>query len=124
VDRAFIKNILLDYNGAIQDYNTAINNFKVILENSLNDDRIIEEYELAFLYINRASLQIMIREFQCALIDCDISIKIEPEYGKAYLLRGIAKINLGNTEGARSDWLISGELGCFEAYDMIHKYFD
>ena len=124
VNRAFIKNIIHDYNGALQDYNTAINNIRVITENNLNDNNIIEPDELVFIFTNRASIKVLIKDYHGAINDCNISIKLEPEESMAYYHRGLAKINLGDNVGARFDWLRSGELGCFEAYEMINKYFN
>ena len=49
-------------------------------------------------------------------------IKLNPKEGKAYHLRGLAKLKLKKKKDACKDLNKAGELGYFDAYADIKKY--
>jgi len=58
----------------------------------------------AILPGNRAISFIKLNRFSEAEDDCNLSLKLDPTFVKAYHRRGIARLNLGNTELANQDF--------------------
>ncbi|MBC8488630.1 MAG: tetratricopeptide repeat protein [Bacteroidetes bacterium] len=50
------------------------------------------------------------------------AIELDPEFKEAYFNRGVCKYELGDIDGACLDFSKDGELGNWEAYDMIQEY--
>jgi hypothetical protein len=105
INRGFAKGEIGDYIGEIQDYNEAI---------EINPNE-------AHNYFNRGIARGEIGDYRGAMIDFSKSIEINPNYAKAYYNRGIAKYNLGDEAGACLDWSKAGELGDYDAYEMIKE---
>ena len=86
--RAYAKNNIKDYQGAIIDYSRAI--------------EIEPEYAIA--YSNRGVAKYYLEDFRGAIIDYTKAIRIYPEYGLAYYNRALAKDNLQDYQGAIFDY--------------------
>ena len=103
--RGSYKLELNDYVGAISDFTKAI---------SINPN-----YYGALLY--RSFAKYKTNDYNGALIDCN-KILAKSEDDKAYLLRGIIKLELKNKDGACSDFSKAGEMGLADAYEKIKLY--
>jgi len=64
----------------------------------------------------------MLNDFQSALADSDIAIKLHPMYADAYDNRGRVKQKLGDMAGACQDWQTAFSMGLQSARDMIIKF--
>ena len=93
------------YKGAIEDFNTSIN--------------LQPKNEL--FYKQRASTKTMLKDYNGAISDCDEAISIKYDYDKAYALRGILKIEMGEISGCK-DLEKAGEYGYHNAPIFLKKY--
>ena len=91
---------------AIDDYSKAI---------ILNPSNI--EY-----YFLRGELKFGAAKFLSAAADYTIIISLQPDNGNAYYNRGICYANVNLKNNACEDLKRAGELGFFEAYEVIRKF--
>ena len=91
---------------AIDDYSKAI---------ILNPSNI--EY-----YFLRGELKFGAAKFLSAAADYTIIISLQPDNGNAYYNRGICYANVNLKDNACDDLNRAGELGFFEAYEIIRKF--
>ena len=103
--RGCAKHNAEDYKGAIDDFNTSIN--------------LQPKNEL--FYKQRASSKTMLKDYNGAISDCDEAILIKNDYDKAYALRGILKIEMGEISGCK-DLEKAGEYGYNNAPIFLKKY--
>jgi tetratricopeptide (TPR) repeat protein len=102
--KEFVK--IGEFKKAIDDYS------KAILLNPNNVD----------YYFLRGELKVGAGEFLSAAADYTKIIDLEPDNGNAYYNRGICYANINLKNNACDDLNRSGELGFFEAYEIINKY--
>lgn len=81
-----------NYSEAIEIYSNSIN---------LYSHEFIEEKVIA--YFNRATNYNKIGEYKKAIQDLSSAIKLKPDYGKAYLIRGQSKCTLEDYKGCKED---------------------
>jgi tetratricopeptide (TPR) repeat protein len=93
-------------------------------------EQAIDDYSKAILlnpnnvdyYFLRGELKVGAGEFLSAAADYTKIINLEPDNGNAYYNRGICYANINLKDNACDDLNHSGELGFFEAYEVINKY--
>jgi tetratricopeptide (TPR) repeat protein len=86
-------------------------------------DRVIEIYPgFAVAYYNRANVSAKLNDFKSAIVDYTKAIEIDSRFAAAYYNRGLAKIYLGNNEGGVADLSKAGELGMYQAYNVIKRF--
>jgi tetratricopeptide (TPR) repeat protein len=107
-NRANEKMILNDINGAIEDYK------KSLEIDSLNTNTM-------FIL---AEAQSKIGDFSGAIVNYNSILKIDSTSAKVFYLRGLSLLSLNDDKNACMDFNKAGELGYFDAYDMIKKYCD
>ncbi|MDZ7952174.1 tetratricopeptide repeat protein [Nostoc sp. DedQUE09] len=121
-ERASVRNLLTDYQGAIEDYTQAIRinpnddstycmrgqerrNFRDYKGAMEDYDKAIElDPNYASAYYLRAELHYQQSNYQEAFEDADRSIQLDPDYPSAYYQRGQARSELGDDEGAIKDY--------------------
>mgnify|MGYP001239927067 FL=1 len=103
--RGCAKHYSDNYEGAIEDFNTSIS--------------LQPKNEL--FYKQRASSKTMIKDYNGAILDCDHAISLKKDYDKAYALRGILKIEMGEKDGC-NDLEKAGEYGYHNAPIFLKKY--
>ncbi|GMH50657.1 hypothetical protein TrRE_jg2372 [Triparma retinervis] len=64
----------------------------------------LELHETSVLFSNRAMSYIKMEQYGQAILDADCSIKIDPQYVKAYYRRGSANFALGKNKAAKKDF--------------------
>ncbi|MCC5943097.1 MAG: tetratricopeptide repeat protein, partial [Balneolaceae bacterium] len=107
--RGWHKHLLSDYRGAIVDYTKAI--------------EIDPESKMSLgIYSRRALSKERLDDYRGAIADYNKIIEINPQNIRGYYNRGWAKLELGDIHGGCLDWSKAGELGDFDAYEMIRKY--
>lgn len=94
--RAYVKNILKDYKGAIAD-------FTKIIELEPNN---------SYAYDKRGICKKNSQDYAGALKDYNKAIELDDQSAAAYSNRGVLKYNfLGDKEGGCEDWAIAKKLG-------------
>ena len=88
----------------IQDYEGAISDFRKAIE--INPQYVAAYNNIAFVKRRRT-----INDNYGAIFYATKAIEIDPNYSYAYLNRGVAKKNIGDTEGACDDWRKASSLG-------------
>ena len=73
-------------------------------------------------YVSEGNVKYIIGDYRGTIWDCTKAIELNPQFGGAYYLRGLAKMSLENIDGACLDWSKAGELGKVDAYDLIKEY--
>lgn len=73
-------------------------------------------------YLIRAEVYIKLHNPQKAIEDCNISISLNPNFGYSYTIRGTAKSNLEDFEGAYADFKKAVDLGDKEAVPVYEKF--
>lgn len=106
--RANEKMMLNDINGAIEDYNASL---KI---DSLNINAL---YMLAEANNKIGNIDNSINQYNAIL-------KIDTTEARAFYLRGVIEVTTENYDKACKDFKEAGDLGYFDAYEMIKKYCD
>lgn len=105
-NRGLVKSNLKDFKGAILDYN------KCILLDSLNSN---------FFY-NRARASYFLKDYKNCIIDNSRVIKLDPNFGLAYLNRGLVNNIIGNTIEGCIDLFKAKELHAKNAEEAINHF--
>jgi len=74
------------------------------------------------LYASRAACFLAAKRPNAAIKDCDAAIKVNPDSGKAYKIRGKAKRYLGQYEEASKDLAVGMKLDWDEATYEVQKF--
>lgn len=104
-NRAVEKNKLGDYYGALQDNNLAI---KIDPEDAVS-------------FHNRGRDKYYLNDYIGAIVDFSKAIDLNPEYGGAYYNRALTKHRMNDISGACLDLSKAGELGYYEAYNVMKE---
>lgn len=130
---------LQDYRGAIKDYNKAVvfddNDYESFHNRGLSKlylggnyealkdfNRAIELHPNESSYNARADVKFELSDYRGAINDITNAIEFNPKKGKSYCRRGSAKLRIGQTESGCMDYSQAGELGYFEAYELIKQF--
>lgn len=140
VNRGTEYYLLDEYSKALEDYDKAIqldpknivayNNRGALLSSLENFIGAIRNYTILIeikpnfvsAYKGRGQAKYYLGDFKGAIKDFNIMIEIDKNNSEAYYLRGYAKYKLDDEYGACSDWSKAGELGYYDAYNMIREY--
>ena len=93
-------------------------------------EQAIDDYSIAIIlnpsnieyYFLRGGLKVGAAEFLGAAADYTKIISLQPDNGNAYYNRGICYANINLKDNACDDLNRAGELGFFEAYEVIRKF--
>ena len=101
-----------------------INCFIGKYEQAIDDfsNAIVLNPENTEYYFLRANVKTRLDKFLSAAEDYTRIIELEPGNGNAYYNRGICYANINLKVNACDDLNRAGELGFFEAYELIKKY--
>jgi len=105
-NRALSKCNLKDYTGAINDHD------KCISIDSTNAD----------YYYNRARAKYFNRDYIGCIIDNSIVIEMNPNFGLAYLNRGLVRVIIGNKDEGCIDLIKAKELKAKNAQEIMNEY--
>jgi tetratricopeptide (TPR) repeat protein len=97
----------------MEKYEPAIKDYTKVIE--LNPSKV--EY-----YFLRGEANSLLKQFSYAAEDYTGAILLEPNNGNAYYNRGICYAQLDLRDDACNDFNQAGELGFFEAYEIIKEY--
>ncbi|MDD2411939.1 MAG: tetratricopeptide repeat protein [Bacteroidales bacterium] len=74
------------------------------------------------LYAHRGQAKHYLTRYHEAILDYNMAIKIEPDYSEVYHLRGLAKAELKDMNGACEDWEISYEKGEKRVMELLVEF--
>jgi tetratricopeptide (TPR) repeat protein len=78
--------------------------------------------DFSFAYYNKANILCATREYQEAIKYYTLAIDIDADFAEAYFNRGLTYIYTGDTERGLADLSKAGELGIYQAYNMISRF--
>ena len=104
-NRATEKLIIDDKQGAIED---------LIISVSLDPGNINSYFLLS-------ETQMQVKDFKNAIINLDKIIKLDGNNPRAYYLKGTCELSINEKEKACKDLRKAGELGYYDAYELITK---
>jgi tetratricopeptide (TPR) repeat protein len=109
---AYYERAMLEDIGAKQDFDTSIQCFGIMIQ---------KEKDNAELYVKRSMSKSGLKDFNGAIKDCDIAIKINPHFTEAYLQRGSMKFYNRDFKEAEEDF--SKVLSDYENAKLLnHEY--
>lgn len=109
--RARCKATLKDYVGALSDLDQAIGILATRKEQAA-------DYEI---YLRRAQIRYNKALYSSAFEDINQALKMKPNDGGCYLMRGLIQVQLGRKNSGCLDLSKAGELGIKEAYEYIQS---
>lgn len=78
--------------------------------------------DFSFAYYNKANILCTQRDFRTAIRYYTDAIKCDGDFAEAYFNRGLTLIYIGETEEGINDLSKAGELGIFQAYNLITRF--
>lgn len=85
-------------------------------------DKAIELYaDFAFAHYNRANILIQLKDYNASIAYYTNAIRINANFAEAYFNRGLTYIYIGETDKGIADLSKAGELGIYDAYNLIKK---
>lgn len=97
---------LTDKRGAVLDFDLAVS---------------LDSAKPAYYYY-RGLAHHWLKHYSDAIENYDMAVKLKPDKMHYYLNRGYVKFLLDDLDGACYDFSKAGELGLFEAYELIKEY--
>lgn len=86
-------------------------------------DKVVELMpDFAYAYFNRANVSAKLNDFKSAIVDYERAVGIDAGFAEAYFNRGLARIYTGNSKDGIADLSKAGELGIFQAYNLIKRF--
>ncbi|MCQ2334613.1 MAG: tetratricopeptide repeat protein [Paludibacteraceae bacterium] len=86
------------------------------------DQIIISQPDFAYAYYNKANILCLQRDFKAAISYYTSAISIYPDMAEAYFNRGLTYIYTDEHEKGISDLSKAGELGIYQAYNLINRF--
>lgn len=78
--------------------------------------------DFAYSYYNRGNVLSQLKDYRAAIASYDEALAIEPNLAEAYYNRGITYIFLGENVRGIADLSKAGELGLYNAYNVIKRF--
>lgn len=94
--------------------------FEMILRDY--DKVILMQNDFAFAAYNKANMLCTQRDFKAAITYYSMAIEKEPELAEAYFNRGLTYVWIGENEKGIADLSKAGELGIYQAYNIMSKF--
>lgn len=76
----------------------------------------------SFAYYNKANLLCLQKDFRSAIEYYTSAVSIDPDFAEAYFNRGLTRIFIDEVESGLSDLSKAGELGIYQAYNLITRF--
>lgn len=94
--------------------------FTIMLRDYDQVNRLIPDF--AFAYYNKANMLCAQREFHDAIAHYTKAIEADSDFAEAYYNRGLTYIYTDNVEAGLQDLSKAGELGLYQAYNLITRF--
>ncbi len=86
-------------------------------------DKVLELYpNFVYAFFNRANVFAKMNDYKSAIVDYTRAIELNDRFAEAYFNRGLARLYVGSTEQGIADLSKAGELGIFQAYNVIKRF--
>ena len=86
-------------------------------------DKVIDLHpDFIYAYFNRANVSAKLSDFKSAIVDYTKVVELNDRFAEAYFNRGLARLYTGNAEAGVADLSKAGELGIFQAYNVIKRF--
>ena len=95
-----------DFELMMRDYDYVINN----------------QPDFSFAYYNKANMLCIQQDFKAAISYYTQSIAIDSDFAEAYFNRGLTYIYIGENEKGIADLSKAGELGIYQAYNLLSRF--
>lgn len=86
------------------------------------DHTLALQPDFRFAYLNRANTCVLIRNNAEAIQNYTQAIAVNKNFAEAYFNRGLVLLNMGEQEKAIADLSKAGELGIYQAYNLIKRF--
>jgi len=123
----YLKNTFLESNIAAE-LKEKKNNFeqerKYDVEMLMRDlDKVNELLpDFAFSYYNKANILTTQQDFKTAIQNYSKAIEIDQDFAEAYFNRGLTYLFTGENAKGLADLSKAGELGIYQAYNLIQRF--
>ena len=78
--------------------------------------------DFVYAYFNRGNVFAKLNDYKSAIVDYSRVIESNDRFAEAYFNRGLARLYIGNVEQGVVDLSKAGELGLFQAYNVIKRF--
>ena len=86
-------------------------------------DQVIRlQPDFSFAYYNKANILCAQREWKDAIANYTKAIEQDNDFAEAYFNRGLTYIYIGENEKGLNDLSKAGELGIYQAYNLITRF--
>lgn len=85
------------------------------------DQVILRLPDFAFAYYNKANILCWQKDYEAAIKNYDEAIRMDNEFAEAYFNRGLTYIYIGKHHEGLQDLSHAGELGIYQAYNIITR---
>jgi tetratricopeptide (TPR) repeat protein len=86
-------------------------------------DKVLEiEPGMVHALFNRGNVSAKLNDYKSAIVDYTKAIGLDDRFAEAYYNRGLARLYSGNADGGIADLSRAGELGLFQAYNVIKRF--
>lgn len=112
---------LLEYQRAIGEQDATVNmDFEIMLRDY--DQVIRRQPDFVFALYNKANILCAQRDFKSAIDYYTRAIAQDIDFAEAYFNRGLTYIYIGENEKGLADLSKAGELGIYQAYNLITRF--
>ena len=81
-----------------------------------------EDFEKSFAYYNKANMLCLQQDFKAAISYYSQAIAADSDFAEAYFNRGLTYIYINETDKGVKDLSKAGELGIYQAYNLISRF--
>ena len=78
--------------------------------------------DFSFAYYNKANMLCLQQDFKAAIAYYTQAIEVDHDFAEAYFNRGLTYIYIGENEKGIADLSKAGELGIYQAYNLITRF--
>jgi tetratricopeptide (TPR) repeat protein len=86
------------------------------------DYLILHQPDFSFAYYNKANMLCIQQDFKAAIAYYTQAIEVDEDFAEAYFNRGLTYIYINETEKGIIDLSKAGELGIYQAYNLISRF--
>lgn len=94
--------------------------FEIILRDY--DQVILAAPDFAFAYYNKANILCAQHDYAAAIAYYSAALDADKDFAEAYFNRGLTRIYIDKTDEGLSDLSKAGELGIYQAYNLISRF--
>ena len=112
---------LLEYQRATGEQEATANmDYDIMLRDY--DQVIRQQPDFTFAFYNKANILCAQHEYKDAIDNYTHAIQLDNDFAEAYFNRGLTYVYIGENEKGLADLSKAGELGMYQAYNMISRF--